>query len=619
MTEMDGKSEDLVKDNIQALGRLFPEVLCDGKIDFHKLRNLLGDAIDNAGDRYNFTWHGKDAALRLSQTPSLGTLRPCKEESKDWDTTQNLYIEGDNLEVLKLLQKSYHGKVKMIYIDPPYNTGGDFVYPDDFQDSIANYKKVTGQTDDKGKTYSTNSETSGRFHTDWLNMIYPRLRLARNLLADDGVIFLSIDYNENARLRMCCDEIFGEENFIGEIYWESKTKSQNTKTSYNKLQPKAEMIFVYAKHPKYRFNLISKGEKEYPLTDEKGVYREYPVEVMNANGNRGRQSMIFPISADGISVTPPEGKQWQIGQDTVDFYKERNDIFIRDNKAIIKMRPDYEKSENTEPFWGFFSKEFGTAESAKKELSAIVENHGFDTVKPVEIIKRLVFHVTDADSIVLDFFSGSGTTAQAVMQLNSEDSGNRRFIMVQLPEPCSADSMPAQAGYKNICEIAKERIRRAGQSIVDGCAGGADTLDVGFRVFKLDTSNLKKWQPPTDADNLEQTLQESVNNIAPGRTEEDLLYEIILKMGFDLSWPIECREVGGVQVFVVAAGALFICLADNITPAVAEGMVKLHQELAPEVWKVVCRDTGFRDDAAKVNVREILKAEGLDDAAFVTV
>lgn len=611
MTEMDGKSEDLVQDNIQALTRLFPEVACDGKVDFNKLRNLLGDAIDNAGDRYNFTWHGKDAALRLSQTPSMGTLRPCKAQSKDWDTTQNLYIEGDNLEVLKLLQKSYHGRVKMIYIDPPYNTGNDFVYHDDFRDNLANYQRLTGQADEAGKVYTTNSETSGRYHTDWLNMIYPRLRLARNLLREDGVIFISIDDNEQGNLKKICDEIFGEDNMICNFIWKSKLGKVGTASTISATH---EYILCYAKNKDaVKFKMI-----ETPNEGRKENLRQWG----QADRREDRPSMYYPISIDGVEIYPikedgTDGR-WRVGQD------KANELLANGELEAVKKNGKYEiyrifPSGVSLTSYETMLNDVGTTARGAAALKSLDMSRSFDYSKPVELVQHFSDLVDDKDAIILDFFSGSATTAHAVMQLNSEDNGNRRYILVQLPQTCEDGTEAKKSGYDNICMIGEERIRRAGQFIVDGCAGGVDTLDVGFRVFQLDTSNLKKWQPPKDDAELEQTLVESVSNILPGRTEEDLLYEIVLKMGFDLAWPIETRTVADTQVFVVADGALFICLADRITPAVAEGMAQLHRELAPEVWKVVCRDTGFRDDAAKVNVREILKAEGLDDAAFVTV
>ena len=616
MTELDGKSEDLVQDNIQALTRLFPEVACDGKVDFHKLRNLLGDAIDNASDRYNFTWHGKDAALRLSQTPSMGTLRPCKAQSKDWDTTQNLYIEGDNLEVLKLLQKSYHGRVKMIYIDPPYNTGNDFVYHDDFRDNLANYQRLTGQADEAGKVYTTNSETSGRYHTDWLNMIYPRLRLARNLLREDGVIFISIDDHEQGNLRKVCDEIFGEDNFVAELVWE---RAYSPKNDAKYISNSHDYVLMYAKAiDDFKIGRLPRTEEanarySNPDNDPRGVWKASDMSVKTYNAD-----CDYPITTpSGRIVEPPAGRCWSLSRKA---FRER----LQDNRIwfgpdgngtpAIKRFLTELKFQGMAPTSILFYKEVGHSQEGAQEVSKLLDGGFFSGPKPVRLLERLeTLANLEDDSLVLDFFSGSGSTAHATMKMNAEHDTHRRYILVQIPEPCATGSEAYKANYKTICDIGEERIRRAGEQYKD------KGVDIGFRVFQLDTSNLKKWQPPKDDEELEQTLVESVSNILPGRTEEDLLYEIILKMGFDLAWPIETRTVADTQVFVVADGALFICLADRITPAVAEGMAQLHRELAPEVWKVVCRDTGFRDDAAKVNVREILKAEGLDDAAFVTV
>lgn len=617
MKKLTGESMNITEENLKAMQQLFPEAFEEGKIDFDVLRQLLGDFVDDEQERYSFKWNGKGKALRLSQTPSMGTLRPCKEESKDWDNTENLYIEGDNLEVLKLLQKSYYGKLKMIYIDPPYNTGGDFVYKDNFHDNIQNYKEITGQVDGEGNKIDTNTESNGRFHTDWLNMMYPRLRIARNLLSNDGVMFISIDYNENYNLREICDSIFGDNGFVGEIYWESKTKSQNTITSYNKLQPKAEMILVYSKQGKRRFNLISRGEKEYNLIDENGEYREHILEVMNANGVRGRETMIFDISDGVATVSLEDGKQWQLGQEQVSMYKHRGDLFIRDNKVVIKMRPNDERNELTDPFWGFFSKELGTAESAKKELTSIIGKHGFETVKPVDIIKRLVYHGTEKEDVILDFFSGSGTLGNAVIQLNAEDGGHRKFIMVQLPEPTKKDSEAYKAGYKNICEIGKERIRRAGEKIKAEAGDKAADLDIGFKVFKLDSSNLQKWNPQPD--DIMQTLQQATDNFLPDRTEQDVLYEIMLKMGIDLTCQVKEEQVAGETVYIIGGGALMICLGQNITTEVAEAIVKLHQEYESELWQVVFRDTGFASDRDKTNIKEILKSAGLAEDSFVCV
>lgn len=506
MDKLKMHSLDGVERNIELIGKLFPnavtEVIRDGKveraIDFDVLRQeLSGEIVEGPQERYQFTWPDKRKAMLAANAPITATLRPVIADSVGKDGTpggfdsENLYIEGDNLEVLKLLQETYLGKVKMIYIDPPYNTGNDFVYEDDFAQSAADYMAGSGQYDEEGNRLVTNTESNGRFHTDWLNMIYPRLKIAKDLLTDDGVIFISVDYNENFNVRKILDDIMGAASFVGEIYWESKTKSQNTITSFNKLQPKAEMIFVYSKQEKRRFNLIKKGNKNYDLQDERGMYREHALEVMNANGIRGRETMVFDIS-DGVStVSLPEGKQWKLGRDQVATYQEVGDLFIRDNKVIIKMRPEYERDEITEPFWGFFPKELGTAESAKKELKGLLGEHGFETVKPVEILKRLIYHATDKGDIVLDFFSGSSTTAHAAMQLNAEDGGHRKFIMVQLPELCDEKSEAYKAGYKNICEIGKERIRRAGRKIKEESPLTTTDLDIGFRCLRLDDSNMK--------------------------------------------------------------------------------------------------------------------------------
>jgi adenine-specific DNA-methyltransferase len=358
-----------------------------------------------------------------------------KSHSPNPSLEDNLIINGDNLHGLKALLPLYAGKIKCIYIDPPYNTGNEgWCYNDNVNSPlIREWLKKTANPVDK--------EDMER-HDKWLCMMFPRLKLLHELLADDGVIFVSIDYNENAHLRTILDEIFGELNFVGEIYWESKTKSQNTLTSFDKLQPKIEMIFVYTKQSKRRFNLIEKGRKDYPFSDKQGAYREYPLEVMSAAGMRGRETMVYDVT-DGVStVSPPEGKQWQLGQDQVATYKSNGNLFIRDEKVIIKMRPEFERSENTEPFWGFFSKDMGTAESAKKELTEILGEHKFETVKPVDVVRRLIFHVTDKNAIILDSFAGSGTTAHAVLALNKEDGGNRKFILVEMED--YADTITAE-------------------------------------------------------------------------------------------------------------------------------------------------------------------------------
>jgi adenine-specific DNA-methyltransferase len=601
------ESNDIQQDNVTKIAKIFPNCVTEARdengklkkaINFDMLRQMLSDSVVDGDEAYEFTWVGKKASIVEANKPIRKTLRPCKEDSVHWDTTENLYIEGDNLEVLKLLQESYLGKVKMIYIDPPYNTGNDFIYNDDFKMSSEEYADESGELDDEGNRMFKNTDSNGRFHSDWCSMIYSRLLLARNLLSEDGVIFISIDYNENFNMRRIMDEVFGQTGFIGEIYWESKTKSQNTSTSFNKLQPKAEMILVYSKDPKRKFNLVVKGKKEYPLEDEKGVYREYPIEVMNANGIRGRESMIYEIS-DGVStVYPPEGKQWQLGQAQVATYKNQGNLFIRDGKAIIKMRPEFEKSEETEPFWGFFSKEIGTAESAKKELSIIIPNNSFETVKPVELIKRLVFHATDKDSLILDFFSGSATTAHAVMQLNAEDGGHRKFIMVQLPEETDEKSEAFKAGYRNICEIGKERIRRAAKKIHEDNPDA--TFDDGFRVLKLDTTNMNDVYYAA-GDYNQDMLSMLESNIKEGRTDMDLLFGCLLDWGLPLDKPYVSKTIEDCTVHTYNDGDLIACFDENVPESVIKEIAK-RQPL-----RAVFRDSSFADSPSKINVGEIFK------------
>lgn len=604
-------TENLADKNFEVLSKMFPNALTetitgyddDGKpiveraIDADVLRQEIScKVVEGNDERYQFTWPDKKKAVLLANTPINKTLRPCREESVDFDNTENLYIEGDNLEVLKLLHETYLGKIKMIYIDPPYNTGNDFVYEDDFTQSMDEYRKNSGQFDDVGNRMVQNIESNGRFHTDWLNMIYPRLKLAKDLLCEDGVIFVSVDYNENFNMRKLLDEIFGQAAFIGEIYWESKTKSQNTITAFNKLQPKAEMILVYSKQEKRRFNLIKKGEKEYPFIDERGKYREYILEVMNANGIRGRETMVFDISDGVATVSLPNGKQWKLGQDQVSVYKSAGDLFVRDNKVIIKMRPEYERVDTTEPFWGFFSKELGTAESAKKELKSIIGSHGFETVKPVEIIKRLIYHSTCDNDIICDFFSGSATTAHATMELNAEDGGNRKFILIQLPESIDEKSESYKAGYKNICEIGKERIRRAVKKIAE--ENPEAKFDGGFRVLKCDSSNMKDiYYTPSET---QQSLFDTyADNIKEDRTPEDLLFQVMLDLGVLLSSKIEETAIAGKQVFNVADGFLIACFDKDVT----EETVKAVAEKKP--YYAVFRDSSMANDSVATNFDQI--------------
>ena len=608
-TTLTGNTPDIAEENIQKLKQIFPDVFTEDKVDFEKLQQVLGDYAEDSNERYNFTWNGKGRALRLSQTPSLGTLRPCKEESKDWDTTQNLYIEGDNLEVLKLLQKSYHSKVKMIYIDPPYNTGGDFVYPDNFTDSIENYKQITGQVDGSGKRISTNTETSGRYHTDWLNMMYPRLRLARNLLTDDGVIFISIDDNEVHNLRKICDEVFGEDNFIAQICHKSRASISNDKI----ISPNHNTIMFYTKN----YTLIHEERKFIGLdpnlegfesddNDGRGAYRLVPVD---GPGGASKGNPYYEFM--GIS------NYWRFSEATMQEKYDNGYVVKRGNslyqKYYLSTAKETRRTDNT--WWD----DGGLMSTATSRLKQLMGGGSFDTPKPIELVIRMLKLITffDKNSIILDFFSGSATTAHAVMQLNAEDGGNRKFIMVQLPEATDEKSEAHKADYMNICDIGKERIHRAGEKIKEENKDKEtiENLDIGFKVLKLDTSNIRKWQP--DHDNLEQSLLDYVDNYMEGRTELDVVYEIMLKYGLDLTYPVDEFTLAQKKVYSIGFGMLMICLDDEITTEVAKGILEKVKELAPESTRVVFKDNGFKTDSNKTNIKEILKSGGIEE--FITI
>lgn len=619
ITTLDGKTPDIAKENIQKLKQLFPEVFTESKVDFEKLQQVLGEYVEDSNERYNFTWNGKGRALRLSQTPSLGTLRPCKEESKDWDTTGNLYIEGDNLEVLKLLQKSYYGKVKMIYIDPPYNTGKDFVYKDDFHDSLENYKRITGQVDGDGKALSTNTETSGRYHTDWLNMMYPRLRLARNLLADDGVIFISIDDNEVHNLRKICDEVFGEDNFVAQVIWERAYAPVNLKKHFSECH---DYILCYAKNiDLLNCNGLPRDEKvdsryRNPDNDPRGVWQSDNLTV----GPAIPEKVYEIVTPNGRKIMPPSGRCWLYTKDKLMEMIADNRIWFGEDGGNVPRVKRFlsEVKQGLTPMTIWKYTEVGHSQDAAQKLKALFDGKDyFDYPKSIDLIKRCLQLYTERGSLVLDFFSGSATTAHAVMQLNAEDGGNRKFIMVQLPEPTDEDSEAYKAGYMNICEIAKERIRRAGEKIKEENKNkeNIENLDIGFKVFKLDTSNIRKWQP--DYDNLEQSLLEYVDNYVEGRTELDVVYEVMLKYGLDLTYPVEEFTIAQKKVYSIGFGMLMICLDDEITTEVPRGILAKIKELSPESSRVVFKDNGFKTDSNKTNIKEILKSGGIEE--FITI
>lgn len=612
MDRLTGATMDIAKENIEQLKRIFPDVFVEGKVDFDKLRQVLGEYVEESTENYSFTWNGKGQALKLAQTPTTGTLRPCKENSKNWDSTKNLYIEGDNLEVLKLLQKSYFGKVKMIYIDPPYNTGKDFVYKDNFNDSIQNYKEITGQVDGEGKRVSTNAETSGRYHTDWLNMMYPRLRLARNLLTEDGVIFISIDDNEVANLRKICDEVFGEQNFIAQCV---RKRRQSQANLAKNISPIHEYILIYCKYFGEILNKVpvklNSNDFKNPDNDPRGAYVTMPCT------NKG--GAVY-------SVKTPTGKiiteEWRFKKETYEkLFAEKRIVFPNKGEGKPRYKLFYNEKLNSGVIPNTWLENISSNQEATQEIYKIFENKVFDTPKPIELIKYLTLLGSSTQSIILDFFSGSATTAHAVMQLNAEDKGKRQFIMVQLPETTDEDSEAYKAGYKNICEIGKERIRRAGEKIKEEKGMLADDLDIGFKVFKLDTSNILQWQPKEEKQDIEELKRQLMvmgQVITTGRTDLDVVYEIMLKMGLDLTYPVEELTFAGKKVYSVGAGALLICLADSVPLEIAEEMLK-YKDINPELTRIVFSDKSFKNDSTKISVKERFTQAGFNQNAFMTI
>lgn len=647
---MSGMSMNIEQTNLDKLRSVFPECVSEGKLDIDKLLSLCGEYIDNDFEKYKFEWKGKADCLRLAQKRSTGTLRPCPEESVDWDTTQNLYIEGDNLEVLKLLQTAYYRKVKMIYIDPPYNTGNDFVYTDDFADPMARYKEVTQQTT------KSNPETMGRYHTNWLNMMYPRLRLAANLLRDDGVIFISIDDGEVDNLKKLCNEVFGEENFMAQIIWQKvyspRMDVQGFSTSHDYI-----LCYVKSSIESIRQEAFVQNAAQFNFVDPANgkKYRRRSIRKEGSHSTRSeRPNLWFPLPApDGTEVYPykPDGTEgcWRWSLETyrqneqqgiVEWVKTENGW-----QAYAKQYLDTEAVKPPETLW--LHQEVGHNHSAAEELKKLLDGKVFESPKPKELIIKMLKLATyiDNDDIILDFFSGSATTAHAVMQLNAEDGGNRRFILVQLPELCNEKSEAHKAGYKNICEIGKERIRRAGKKIAETIyedkfaikIGGQTVaslasaveiiqpkeeavqqiqeklkgLDVGFKVFKLDTSNLETWDAtPIENEQLDllyQRMNSMIHRVKPERTDLDMIYEIMLKLGVPLTYPVTPFSINNKSVYGVGDDCLLlVCLAENVQPEDVEQMT----EYAPA--KIIISRDSFADDTAIANTYYILRDHGIE-------
>lgn len=619
LTQEDGRSLDLEAQNIEQLKQLFPDVFREGKVDFEALKAVLGEHVEDNEERYNFTWHGKNKARQIAQTPSTGTLRPCKEESVNWDTTQNLFIEGDNLEVLKLLQKSYHQKVKMIYIDPPYNTGKDFVYKDNFHDNINNYLELTGQVDEEGKKLSGNSESSGRYHTDWLNMMYPRLKLARNLLKSNGAIFISIDDNEVVNLRKLCDEIFGEDNFIANLVWQKKYAPQNDASYFSDMH---DHILVYAKNKKsnkndksgWNLDLLPRTASQNaayknPDNDPRGVWRSDNLSV-----KRVTEKDCYEITSPSGKVNlPPKGRSWVVSKEKYKQLLAEDRIWfgLDGNNVPSYKRFLTEVQDGTVPVTWWTYQDCGHNQDSKKELISLMKDSElvFDTPKPVKLIKRMIHLASksDPEAIILDFFAGSGTTAHAVMEFNAENGGDRKFIGVQLPELIDSKE------YDNLAKFTKHRISNACEMVKESFP--ETEQKIGFKSFKLAETNINQWN--SSFDNLSDILDNSVDSIKSERSSEDVLYEVLLKYGLDLTYPITEHKLAGKTVYDVAFGSLIVCLDDGITREVVEGIGKLKQELDSETTRVVFKDSGFADDSVKVNAIQMLKQYGVDDVKSI--
>ncbi len=612
----DGASADITAENIAALKALFPECVAEGKVDFEVLRELLGSEVDDRPERYSFNWNGKSRARRIAQTPSTGTLRPCREESVNWDTTQNIFIEGDNLEVLKLLQKSYHKRVKMIYIDPPYNTGNEFIYPDKYQDNLETYLRYTGQTDKEGLKLAANADTSGRYHTNWLNMMLPRLKLARNMLTEDGVIFVSIDDIEAANLLKLCDELFGEENHIATIVWQKRYVSNVTAKWLSDMH---DFVLMYARNRDlvaindWERNDDQLAAYKNPDADKRGNWRAQDLSASKPY-NAGLFTIIGPT---GKQFTPPPNRYWRCNEAQFRKWDADNRIWWgvnRDARPMLKSFLNESENGITPHTWWDYAFAGHNKEATLGLKSLFGGDAPFDTPKPVKLIERMIDLVCDDGDIVFDFFAGSAPLAEAVLR-NTSKGRKLRFIVVQLPEPTE------RSDFSTIAEIAKERIRRvlidirkstiSLPRVGESAQSELITSPLGFRVFKLDASNLNPWD--AESDNLEPALLDSIENIKPDRTEFDILYELLLKYGLDLAVPVEQRKIAGKTVYVVGAGALIVCLADGVTLEVAEGIAALKAELQPEITRVVFKDAGFPNDVVKTNTLQILRQAGIDD------
>lgn len=617
---------EMAEKNIEMLGQMFPNCLTEKKsdegkivkaIDFDKLRQELADSVvEGPEERYQFTWPDKRNAIRLANAPTTKTLRPCREESVDFDNTQNLYIEGDNLDVLKILRENYLGKVKMIYIDPPYNTGNDFVYNDDFSQTSSEYIAESGQFDSDGNRLVLNTESNGRFHTDWLNMMYPRLKVAKDLLCDDGFIFISIDDNEVENLRKICDEIFGELSFVGTII---RATGTTTAQGTDSLGKSYDYALMYSKHSNYSVGGIELTEKDqlrYTLEDERGRFSILQLRRTGGEDRKeDRPSMYYGIKAPDGSIIWPKGptgydSRWRVGEETYKKMLLNNEIFFKKTDSGYGVYYKFYLEGRTKRPSNLWNDIDGN-KKAQIDLKELIPEKVFDTPKPIQFVERMM-RIANCDSgIVVDFFSGSSTTAHAVMKLNAEDGGNRKFIMVQLPEKTEEKSEAYKAGYKNICEIGKERIRRAGKKVKEEAGLQCQSLDIGFRVLKLDSANEKEVKRTPSEVPLEQglfdaMLDDMVENIKEDRTPEDLLFQVLPMCNLPLSCKIETKEIDGICVFIVEDGYLIACFDDEINENVITEIAKMKP------YYFVMRDSSLATDNVADNFDQIFNAYSKD-------
>lgn len=625
------QSSNGVEDNITKIAQLFPDCVTEtvdeksGQpkhlIDFEKLKQNLSDSVmSERAERYQFTWPDKSKAILLANSPINATLRPCREDSVDFDNTQNLYIEGDNLDVLKCLKETYLHKVKMIYIDPPYNTGNDFVYEDDFAQSSEEYLANSGQFDEQGNRMFTNAESNGRFHTDWLNMIYPRLKVARDLLTDDGVIFISIDDNEVENLRKVCDEVFGEQNFVDCLHWKKKKQPSFLAKHTAKVM---EYVIVYAKNTfkleKLSVEKVSDSNKKVININNKvssrifkpgvRVKSEEQTGIIKAGVYTGR-SMDVEYKNDiyyenGRTTNEVEVvSKFSDSQSNIDTFIQKDLLYITKN-FLLRRDVGEEAAEKRKSITDLLLNDYGDNQESDKEFLELFDKKYFDYTKPIKLIYNLVKSNFTEEGIILDFFSGSATTAHAVMLLNSEDGGNRKFIMVQLPEKTDEKSEAFKAGYKNICEIGKERIRRAGKKIKEESPLTTQDLDTGFRVLKLDSTNMQDiYYSPKDISQAD--LFSQVDNVKPDRTGEDLLFQVMLELGATLDSKIETTTVAGKTIYNVAEGYLVACFDPNVTDEVVKAIAQMLPTYA------VLRDTSMKDDSTATNFEQIFKTYSPD-------